>query len=116
VEFFPLGATLYILTEGGKKIENIRNNPLVSLSVHGHFSGWASVRGLQISGTAEIGTQGSGIFTEGTEAYRKRRRLKSAVLPDFMHVIKVRPRKIEYIDATLEERGFSIRQELEYDK
>jgi hypothetical protein len=33
-----------------------------------------------------------------------------------MHVIKVSPRKIEYIDATLDERGFSIRQELEYER
>jgi hypothetical protein len=30
VEFFPIGATLYILTEGGQKIKNIEENPHIS--------------------------------------------------------------------------------------
>jgi predicted pyridoxine 5'-phosphate oxidase superfamily flavin-nucleotide-binding protein len=113
VEFFPLGTTLYILTEGGKKVENIGHNPMVSVAVHAPFTGWGRVRGLQMTGEAEIGRKGSRIFDEGSEAFRKRRGVKTATLPDFMNVIRVRPDKIEYIDSTLEDKGFSMRQVLE---
>lgn len=116
VEFFPAGTTLYILTEGGKKVVNIGDNPRVSIAVHAPFRGWESVKGLQITGIAEIGKRGSGIFDEGTDAYRKRRGTKTANLPDFMNVIRVMPVKIEYIDAALEEKGFSMRQVLEYEE
>ena len=116
VEFFPFATNLYILTEGGEKIENIKGNPRVSIAVHAPFIGWESVRGLQITGIAEIGKKGSRIFDEGTEAYRKRRGVKTASLPDLMNVIRVLPLRIEYIDTTLDDKGFSVRQVLEYGK
>jgi general stress protein 26 len=33
VEFFPVGLTIYILTEGGRKVENIKKNPRVSIAL-----------------------------------------------------------------------------------
>jgi general stress protein 26 len=46
--------TIYILTEGGMKVKNIRENPAVSVSLYGDYSGFQSVKGLQIWGKAEI--------------------------------------------------------------
>jgi hypothetical protein len=46
--------TIYILAEGGMKIKNMRENPLVSVSIYGDYSGFQSVRGLQMWGKAEI--------------------------------------------------------------
>ena len=46
--------TIYILTEGGMKVKNIRGNPSVSVSLYGDYSGFQSVKGLQIWGKAEI--------------------------------------------------------------
>jgi len=114
VEFFPIGTTLYILTEGGKKIENIRHNPHVSVAVHAGFTGWQDVKGLQISGVAEIGEAGSAIFDEAIRAYKKRRSSQDTVssLPAFMHVIRVTPAKLEYLDASLAERGYKVRHTL----
>lgn len=109
VEFFPSGLAIYILTEGGRKLENIRKNPQVSIAVSDAFTNWESLRGLQITGAAEIGTKGSDIFREGLEAYRKRRAKQNAALPDFMSVIKVIPVQIEYIDSRLAKRGYPIR-------
>jgi len=109
VEFFPSGLTVYILTEGGRKLENIRKNPQVSIAVSDAFTNWESLRGLQITGVAEIGTKGSDIFKEGLEAYRKKRGKQDAALPDFMSVIKVLPIQIEYIDTRLAKRGYPIR-------
>ena len=61
VEYFPIATTIYILTEGGVKIENIIHNPDVSIAIHAPFAGWQTVRGIQITGTCrdrEEGVQG----------------------------------------------------------
>jgi len=46
--------TVYVLTEGGGKIKNLRKNPRISLTVCGEYSGFQSVTCLQAWGTAEI--------------------------------------------------------------
>ena len=46
--------TIYVLAEGGMKIKNMLDNPLVSVSIYGDYSGFQSVRGLQMWGKAEI--------------------------------------------------------------
>ena len=48
------GLTLYVLAEGGMKIKNIRENPRVSVSLYGAYSGFQSVKGLQLWGIASI--------------------------------------------------------------
>ena len=115
VEFFPLGTTLYIVTEGGTKVRNISANPHVSVAIHAPFTGWESVKGVQITGTAEVGKKGSRVFKEGLQAYRNRKGLKRAELSDFMEVVKVIPSSIEYIDFSLEDKGFNVRQLLKRD-
>ncbi len=113
VEFFPEGTTIYVLTEGGRKIENIEKNPRVSVAIHTQFTGWDSIKGVQITGRAEIGGKGSAIFTAGEEAYARRK--KQAIrLPDFMNVIRITPQRIEYLDTTLKAKGYGVRHVLEY--
>ena len=114
VEFFPSGTVLYILTEGGRKTENIRKNPHVSVAIHTQFTGWDSIKGAQITGTAEVGEHGSKVFDEGVEAYTKRRNLKSITVPSYMHVLKITPRRIEYLDTTLRAKGMDVKHLLEY--
>jgi general stress protein 26 len=112
VEFFPAGLTVYIFTEGGKKVENIKKNHRVSIALSAPFTGWESLKGLQINGTAEIGRKGSAIFDEGIKAYMKRNGLKRASMPDFMKVLKIIPIEIDYIDVEFEKKGYTIRQTL----
>ena len=111
VEYFPIGTTIYILTEGGVKIENISHNPNVSIAIHATFAGWQTVRGIQITGFAEIGRRGSRVYEEGLDAFSTRRGQISTV-PDIMSVIKVKPSKIEYIDTSLGNKGFKVRHTL----
>jgi general stress protein 26 len=114
VEFFPVGLTIYIITEGGKKLENIRKNPGVSIALSAPFTGWKGLKGLQMSGTAEIGRKGSAIFAEGVKAYKKRKGLKKVLMPDFMNVLKIIPSQIDYIDSELEKKGYEIRQTISF--
>jgi nitroimidazol reductase NimA-like FMN-containing flavoprotein (pyridoxamine 5'-phosphate oxidase superfamily) len=46
--------TIYVFTEGGGKVQNILDNPNVSVSLYGNYSGFQSVVGLQLWGKAEI--------------------------------------------------------------
>lgn len=114
VEFFPVGLTVYIITEGGKKLENIRKNPGVSIALSAPFTGWKGLKGLQMSGTAEIGRKGSAIFAEGVKAYKKRKGLKKVLMPDFMNILKIIPSQIDYIDSELEKKGYEIRQTISF--
>jgi hypothetical protein len=111
VEYFPITTTIYILTEGGMKIENIIHNPTVSIAIHAPFTGWQTVKGVQITGIAEIGKRGSGVYEEGLDAFNKRRG-QIGTVPDIMIIIKVKPSKIEYLDTALGNKGFRVRHTL----
>ena len=54
VRYRSQGLTIYILSEGGGKVKNIRDNPNVSVSIVGEYTGFQSVTGLQLWGTAVI--------------------------------------------------------------
>jgi uncharacterized pyridoxamine 5'-phosphate oxidase family protein len=54
VRYRSQGLTLYILTEGGGKVKNIKDNPHVSVSMVGEYTGFQSVTGLQVWGEAII--------------------------------------------------------------
>jgi nitroimidazol reductase NimA-like FMN-containing flavoprotein (pyridoxamine 5'-phosphate oxidase superfamily) len=54
VRYRSQGLTVYILTEGGGKVKNIRDNPNVSLSITGEYTGFQSVTCLQAWGKAVI--------------------------------------------------------------
>lgn len=69
VRFRSKGRTIYILAEGGMKIKNIRENPHVSVSLYGPYSGFQSVKGLQMWGKAEV------LSPEDGEPYREANRI-----------------------------------------
>jgi uncharacterized pyridoxamine 5'-phosphate oxidase family protein len=48
------GVDIYILTEGGGKIYNIRRNSSVCFSVYGRYAGFTTCRCVQMWGTASI--------------------------------------------------------------
>ena len=94
--------TIYIFTEGGGKVKNIRENPQVSVSVVGTYYGFQSVTSLQLWGTAEIISHRDGKKYE--EAKRiinleARGDLKKIDLKDMkpMDVIKIKVRKARYL-------------------
>jgi sugar (pentulose or hexulose) kinase len=83
-------------------------NGLVTLPVHYRDS--RTDESMEL----EIGKAGSKIFDEGVEAYKRRRGLKGISIPDFMSIIKITPKKIEYLDTTLKAKGLGVRHILKY--
>jgi hypothetical protein len=54
VRYKSYDVDVYILTEGGGKIFNIRRNPEVSFSVYGRYAGFTTCRCVQLWGRASI--------------------------------------------------------------
>lgn len=95
--------TIYIFTEGGGKVHNILENPHVSVSIFGAYSGFQSVAGLQLWGKAEIIKPGDGRRYEAAKKIirmEERADLKKMDLQGMkpMDVIKIKIKKARYLN------------------
>ena len=114
LEYHSDGTTLYMMVEAGRKIENILENPNVSVGVYGPFKGWLSVRGAQITGVGKVLTIESGEeFIRAAAVYpwrRYARELGLTKLPANARFIKVEAAVIEFIDMSLKTEGYAAGQ------
>jgi nitroimidazol reductase NimA-like FMN-containing flavoprotein (pyridoxamine 5'-phosphate oxidase superfamily) len=116
IEYRSKGTTMYFVGEPGVKLENIKNNPRVSVGIFSPYIGWESVKGAQITAKAKIISRETGEFKEGLEAYQWEKTAKELGLKTFpetgVELVKVEPQKIEYVDVSLKKLGYSPRQTL----
>ena len=104
VRYRSKGLTIYIVTEGGGKIKNIMKNPSVSVSLFGDYSGFQSVKGLQIWGKAEvIAPNNKESHAEALKVLQLKKRddLKEIDLEEVrkdMYIIKINTKKDSYLD------------------
>lgn len=104
VRYRSMGLTIYIVTEGGGKIRNIMKNHSVSVSLFGDYSGFQSVKGLQIWGEAEvIAPNNKAAHAEAIKVLQLKERedLKEIDLNDVrqdMYIIKINTQKARYLD------------------
>ena len=103
VRYRSRGLTLYVLTEGGGKIQNIRENNKVSVSIVGEYTGFKSVTCLQLWGTAEIiEPRGGQRYEEAQQimSLEEREDLKQIKIKNVrteMYVIKILPEKARFL-------------------
>src|SRR5665647_3188641 len=117
IEYHSKGITIYFVGEPGTKLKNIKNNPNVSIGIFYPYIGWDSAKGAQITGKAKIiSRKNSTEFKEGLEAYQWEKTAKELGLKTFpetgVELVKVEPKKIEFIDMSLKKLGYSPRQTL----
>ena len=121
LEYYSEGTTLYIAAEPGAKIENIRANPRVSVSifndVHPDWPGgaWKRTKGVQITGEATVLTPGDPEYTHAVEVYQWEPFFKALGWsldegPKPARMIKVEAKKIEYIEFALLTEGYASKQ------
>lgn len=97
------GLTIYVFTEGGGKVKNIKQNPKVSVSLYGAYSGFQSVKCLQIWGEAEIISPEDGErYLEGKRVINMgaREDLKKLGIADLKHkmkLIKIETHRARYL-------------------
>ena len=113
LEYYSDGTTLYCMPTGGQKMENIKHNPIVSVAVFAPYTGWLSVKGVQISGEATLVTQDAKGFSKGLEVYQWEKSAKEigmSQLPKTFRLLKIVPHAIEVLDISLKSKGYAPRQ------
>ena len=101
------GLTVYILSEGGGKLANIKANPKVSYSIASRIKGgkgFMRIGGLQVWGRAKIISMrkerekfDEALTLMGVTQSLKRRGIKG--LPPFNYrIIKIEPEKVRYLN------------------
>jgi uncharacterized protein YhbP (UPF0306 family) len=114
LEYFSKGTTLYIMPEEGQKMDNVRENPHVSIGIFAPYTGWMSVRGVQITGEATLITEEDDKeFKEGLEVYQWQKSAKEIgldQLPESFRLLKIKAHAIEMLDISLKTKGYAPRQ------
>jgi hypothetical protein len=97
------GLIIYILSEGGMKFKNIRENKHVGIGIGTSTQKLRSVRGVNICGTAEIFADDTPEFAKALKLYRPiiedLEELKGSPVqmpPGIMRLIRVSPTKMVY--------------------
>ena len=114
LEYHSDGTSLYMMVETGRKIENIRENPNVSVGIYGLYKGWLSVKGAQITGVGKVLTVESGEeFVRAAAVYPWKKYAKElglTKLPANTRFLKVEAAVIEFIDMSLKAEGYAAGQ------
>ena len=116
IEYHSKGTTMYFVGEPGTKLKNIKNNPNVSIGIFLPYLGWDSAKGAQVTGKAKIiSKKNAAEFKEGLAAYQWEKAAKELgikTFPETVKLVKVEPKKIEFIDMSLKKMGYTPRQTL----
>jgi nitroimidazol reductase NimA-like FMN-containing flavoprotein (pyridoxamine 5'-phosphate oxidase superfamily) len=116
IEYHSKGLAMYFVGEPGTKLNNIKNNPNVSIGIFLPYTGWDSAKGAQITGKAKIiSRKNLNEFKEGLQAYQWEKTAMEMGMKSFpisVELIRVDPEKIEFIDMSLRKIGYNSRQTL----
>ena len=111
IEYSWHDGCFWMFSEGGKKFIGLADNPNVCLAIFDRYQSFGSLRGMQVTGRAELVEPFSEVYLAHA-AYKKLsleflRRLKSP-----MHLIRVRPARIDCLFSDFKELGCGPRQTL----
>ena len=103
VDYMSDGLIIYIVSEGGEKFKNIRENNKVAIGIGTSAKTTLSVRGVNICGVAEVFTDETEEFARGMELFGKiikdiRTSAKTSFeMPNgLLRMIKITPTKMVY--------------------
>ena len=101
----------WIFSEGGEKFRALEKNKNVCLAIFDKYEGFGKLKGMQVTGTAELIKPFSAEYVQAAEA-RKIPIKALEKLPQPMNLIKIKPKKIEFINSDFKKNGAGSRQVL----
>ena len=115
IEYYAHGLDLYMYPQpGSAKIRNIERDPRVCAAVHMPYVGWASARGCQVFGEAELFEQGSREHEHGLDVFRWEASAAELNRPQDRPpegiVLRLRADRIWYTEHWLRKDGYAPRQ------
>lgn len=111
IEYSYHDGCFWIFSEGGKKFVGLAQNPNVCLAIFDRYEGFRTLRGMQVMGKAELVEPFSARYNAHA-AYQKIPLEALKKLGSPMHLLCVRPERIDYLYSGFKEEGYSARQTL----
>ena len=111
IEYNYIGGFFYLFSEGGLKFKALKENKHVAFAIYEPYGGFGKLKGLQVTGTAEIVEPFSGEYLKLLE-HKKIPLEAMKKLPQPMHLIKIIPSGYDYLDSDLKKEGAAIRQHI----
>ncbi len=112
IEYIYHGGALYFLSEGGEKFAHLLVNPAVSAAVYDAYTGFASLNGLQMTGTAELVDERSDTYKD-VLAYKGLNSEALKRLPVGLHMVRMCIARCDFLSAVMRQDGYEARQTLE---
>lgn len=111
IEYSWHDGAFWMFSEGGKKFIGLQSNPHVCLAIYDRYEGFGKLHGMQVMGLAELVEP----FSEAYNAHATWKKLSLEFLRKLespMHLIRVRPTRIECLFSDFKELGCAPRQTL----
>jgi Predicted flavin-nucleotide-binding protein len=99
----------WMFSEGGQKFAALETNQKVCFAIFDKYSGFGSLKGMQVSGTAEIVEPYSEEYVKAAE-YKHIPIETLKKLPQTMHLIRVIPERIDFLNSDFKKKGYASRQ------
>ena len=113
IEYTYHHGAFWMFSEGGEKFYALEKNKNVCLAIYDKYEGFGKLKGMQVTGVAEIVAPFSGEYNAAAE-FRKIPLDALKKMPHTMNLIKVYPKKIEFLNADFKKDGADSRQMLEF--
>ena len=113
IEYTYLEGCFWLLSEGGEKFRNLKNNKRVSLAIYDAYKGFNDLGGMQITGEARLIEPWSAEYL----ALLKFKNISPAALRKLdhpMYLIQITPLSIEFLSSGFKQLGVAARQRIEY--
>ena len=113
VEYVYHKNAFWIFSEGGEKFYALEKNKNVCLSIFDKYEGFGKLKGMQVTGRAAIVEPFSEEYTE-LASVRKIPLEALKKMPHPMNLIKITPKKIEFVNSEFKKEGADSRQALHF--
>ena len=98
-------------SEGGEKFYALEKNKNVCLVIFDKYEGFGKLKGMQVTGLASIVEPFSQEYVQAAD-FRKIPLKALEKMPHPMNLIKIKPKKIEFVNSDFKKDGADSRQTL----
>jgi uncharacterized protein YhbP (UPF0306 family) len=103
IEYTYHDSAFWLFTEGGEKFIYLEHNKNVCIAIFDKFSGFGHLKGMQISGTAQIIETFSEQYIKA--AYFKKLPIEALCkMPELIHLIKIIPKRLIFLILILKSK------------
>jgi len=113
IEYFSVGTTLYMVGDPGTKIEHMKANPQVSISIHDPYTGFFSVKAIVITGKPTLISDSDPEYYEAWKICqweKIRKELGLTEPPKGILMIKIEAKSIKLLENVLKLKGYDSTQ------